>query len=57
MLKILRDKKAREDPKTEPEPGQDKPAPKKTAAEIRLRKDLQELDLPSHAEVNFPEPE
>ncbi len=28
---------------------------KKSAAEIRLRKDLQELDLPSHAVTNFPD--
>ena len=28
---------------------------KKSAAEIRLRKDLQELDLPSHAVINLPD--
>ena len=28
---------------------------KKSPGEIRLRKDLQELDLPSHAAVNFPD--
>ena len=29
---------------------------KKTAGEIRLRKDLGELDLPLHATTNFPDP-
>ncbi len=31
------------------------PKVKKAAGEIRLRKDLQELDLPSHAAINFPD--
>ena len=60
MIKLKKEsKRAKEEEiKREEEGTTDEPkTQKKTAAELRVQKDFQELDIPGHAKVSFPNPD
>ena len=58
MLKIMKKQNEREleeENKKDPEEVKSLPKVKQSMGELRLRKDIQELDLPNHSVVKFPD--
>ena len=59
MIKLNKENKRakEEEKKTEEQiPGSEAPKKKKTMGELRLQKELTDLDIPSHATCDFSEP-
>ena len=60
MIKLKKEsKRAKEEEEKKEEEGttDEQKAPKKSPGELRIQKEILELDIPGHAKVSFPNPD